>query len=64
MEHWLNGVKLVEYELWSPDWEAKVAASKFGKWPNFGRAKRGHIAIQGDHAGALAFRNIRIREVK
>jgi hypothetical protein len=63
VEHWLNGVKLVEYELWSPDWEAKVKASKFEKYPNFGRAKRGHIAIQGDHAGALAFRNIRIREL-
>ena len=64
VEHWLNGKKLVDYELWSPDWEAKVAASKFGKWPNFGRARRGHIAFQGDHAGALAFRKIRIREVQ
>jgi hypothetical protein len=63
VEHWLNGVKLLEYELWSPDWEAKVKASKFGVYPNFGRAKRGHIAMQGDHAGTLAFRNIRIREL-
>ena len=63
VEHWLNGTKLVEYELWSPDWEAKVAASKFGEWPRFGRATRGHIAMQGDHAGSLAFRNIRIREL-
>jgi len=63
VEHWLNGFKLVEYELWSPDWEAKVLASKFKDWPNYGRAKRGHIALQGDHAGTLAFRNIRIREV-
>jgi len=63
VEHWLNGVKLVEYELWSPDWEAKVKASKFNDYPNFGRAKRGHIAMQGDHAGTLAFRNIRIREL-
>jgi 3-keto-disaccharide hydrolase len=62
VEHWLNGVKLVEYELWSPDWEAKVKASKFKDYPNFGRAKRGRIAMQGDHAGSLAFRNIRIRE--
>jgi len=61
VEHWLNGVKVVEYELWSPDWEAKVAATKFNAWPKFGRAKRGHIGLQGDHAGALAFRNIRIR---
>jgi len=64
VEHWLNGVKLVEYELWSPIWEAMVHSSKFNVYPNFGRAKRGHLAMQGDHAGALAFRNIRIRELK
>jgi hypothetical protein len=63
VEHWLNGFKAVEYELWSPDWEAKVKASKFTEWPNYGRARRGYIAFQGDHEGALAFRNIRIREV-
>jgi Domain of Unknown Function (DUF1080) len=64
VEHWLNGVKLLEYELWSPDWEAKVKASKFKDWPNFGRAKRGHLALQGDHQGSLGFRNIRIREIR
>jgi len=64
VEHWLNGVKLVEYELWSPIWEAMVHSSKFQVYPNFGRARRGHIAMQGDHAGVLAFRNIRIRELK
>jgi hypothetical protein len=63
VEHWLNGAKLVEYELWSPDWEQKVQASKFKDWPNYGRAKRGHIALQGDHEGSLAFRNIRIRDL-
>jgi hypothetical protein len=63
VEHWLNGVKLVEYELWSPDWEAKVKASKFAAYPNFGRSKKGHIAFQGDHTGNLAFRNIRVREI-
>jgi hypothetical protein len=64
VEHGLNGTKAVEYELWSPDWEAKVKASKFKDWPNYGRAKKGHIALQGDHPGTLAFRNIRIRELK
>ena len=63
VEHWLNGVKLLEYELWSPDWEAKVKASKFAAYPHFGRAKKGHIALQGDHSGVLAFRNIRVREM-
>src|SRR5580765_6634639 len=64
VEHWLNGVKLLVYELGSPDWEAKVKASKFKDWPNYGRAKRGHIAMQGDHEGSLAFRNVKIREVQ
>jgi len=63
IEHWLNGVKLLEYELWSPDWEGKVKSSKFAMYPNFGRAKKGHIGLQGDHSGALAFRNIRVREI-
>jgi len=64
VEHWLNGVKTAEYELWSPDWEAKVKASKFIDYPNYGRAKRGYIAIQGDHEGQLQLRNIRIRELR
>jgi len=63
IEHWLNGFKLLEYELWSPDWETKVKASKFASYANYGRAKRGHIALQGDHAGTLGFRNIRVREL-
>jgi len=63
VEHWLNGVKLLEYELGSPDWEARVKSSKFAMYPNFGRAKKGHIGLQGDHNGALAFRNIRVREI-
>ena len=63
VEHWLNGKKVVEYELWSPDWQAKVAASKFAKYPNYGLAKKGYIGIQGDHPGALALRHIRIREL-
>ena len=61
VEHWLNGQKVVQYEFWSPEWEAKVKASKFGEWPKYGRSKSGHIAIQGDHHGALALRNIKIR---
>ena len=63
VEHWLNGKKVVEYELWSPDWKAKVAASKFSKYPNYGLAKKGYIGIQGDHPGTLTLRNLRIREL-
>ncbi|CAN5487275.1 DUF1080 domain-containing protein [soil metagenome] len=61
IEHWLNGFKLLEYEMWSPDWEAKVKASKFAAWPKYGRLRSGHLAMQGDHTGSLSFRNIKIR---
>jgi hypothetical protein len=63
VQHWMNGQKLLEYELWSPDWEAKVKASKFVDWPNYGRAKSGYIGIQGDHDGELTLRNVRIRTI-
>jgi hypothetical protein len=64
VQHWMNGQKLLEYVLGSPDWQAKVKASKFVAYPNYGKAKRGYIAIQGDHDGALSMRNVRIRELK
>lgn len=64
VEHWLNGTKLLEYELGGPDWQAKVKGSKFVAWPGYGKAARGHIGIQGDHEGTLALRNIKIRELR
>lgn len=60
VEHWLNGVKLLEYELGSADWEARVKASKFNQWPAYGRAAKGHILLQ-DHGDGVAYRNIKIR---
>jgi Domain of Unknown Function (DUF1080) len=63
VEHWMNGVKVVEYELWSKDWEQRVQASKFKDFPKFARARNGHIGLQ-DHGDRVAFRNIRIRELK
>jgi hypothetical protein len=63
VQHWLNGQKLLEYELGSPDWTAKVKASKFLAYPKYGTAPQGYIAIQGDHDGMLSVRNVRIREL-
>jgi hypothetical protein len=60
VEHWLNGTKLLEYELGSDDWNQRVAASKFKDMPAYGKAKTGHIALQ-DHGDRVAYRNIRIR---
>lgn len=60
VEHWLNGVKVVDYDLGSPEWEARVRASKFATMPLYGRAPQGHIGLQ-DHGDRVEFRNIRIR---
>jgi cytochrome c len=60
VEHWLNGEKLVEYELGSPDWESLVKGSKFASMPRYGREKTGHIALQ-DHGDKVWFRNIKVR---
>jgi hypothetical protein len=60
IEHWLNGVKIVEYEIGSPDWEARVAASKFATMPKYGRNRKGHIVLQ-DHGDKVWYRNIKIR---
>jgi|SRR6267378_191896 len=62
VEHWLNGHKVVEYELKNADWKSRVAASKFAAYPDYGLATTGLIGLQGDHPGALAIRRIRIRE--
>jgi hypothetical protein len=62
VEHWLNGVKVVEYTTGSADWVAKVKASKFNQWPTYGLARRGHIGLQ-DHGDVVSFRNIRVREL-
>ena len=63
VQHWLNGRKVVDYELKSEEWTGKVAASKFKDYPHYGLASSGAIAIQGDHEGPLAIRRLRIREL-
>lgn len=61
VQHWMNGQRLLEYVFGSPDWLAKVKASKFAAYPKYGTASKGYIGIQGDHDGTLAIRNVRIR---
>lgn len=60
VEHWLNGVRLLQYELLSPDWEMRVHGSKFAPHPHYGRNTEGYIGLQ-DHGDRVAYRNIKIR---
>jgi len=59
VEHWLNGAKTVEYELGAPDWEERVARSKFAPHPRYGRAESGPIGLQ-DHGRNVWYRNLKI----
>ena len=62
VEHWLNGMKVVEYELGSDEWLARVQSSPYRDAPGYGRAPIGYVALQ-DHGDRVAFRNIKIRPV-
>jgi hypothetical protein len=63
VEHWLNGKKVVEYELWSDEWYQLKANSKWIYMSHYGAAKSGHIGLQ-DHGGLTMFRNMKIRELE
>ncbi len=62
MEHWLNGHKVVEYEMHTQEWKEMVAKSKFRDMEDFGLAKKGHISLQ-DHSDKVWYKNIKIRKL-
>jgi hypothetical protein len=63
VQHWLNGEKVVEYDINSPDFKARVAGSKFKQWPQFATGKTGAIALQ-NHGDAVWFKNLKIKVLK
>jgi 3-keto-disaccharide hydrolase len=63
VEHWLNGKKVVEYELWSDDWKQRVAGCKWKDQPDYGQRRSGHIALQ-DHGDWVAYRSIKIQRLQ
>ena len=61
-EHWLNGVKTVEYDLGSPRMNALLAASKYASIAGFADRRRGQIVLQ-DHQDEVWYRNLKVREL-
>ena len=62
-EHWLNGIKVLEYDLETPQMNELIAASKYKDITNFAKKRKGHIVLQ-DHTDSVWFRNIKIRIIE
>ncbi|WP_435688202.1 family 16 glycoside hydrolase [Paraglaciecola sp.] len=60
VQHWLNGYKLVDVQMFDDNWKALIAGSKFKDWEHFAKSPGGHIVLQ-DHGDKVWFRNIKIK---
>lgn len=62
VEHYLNGHKILEFEAWTDDWQARKNSGKWGHAPEYGLARTGVLCIQ-DHGDPASFRNIKIKRL-
>jgi alpha-glucosidase len=61
-EHWLNGIKVLEYEFETAQFDSLFQLSKYVKYPDFKKRRKGHIVIT-DHDDDSWYRNIKIRKL-
>ncbi len=62
VEYWLNGMKVVEFQAYSPEWELKKSTGKWKDYPDYAISKTGHIGLQ-NHGSGVKFRNIKVRKI-
>lgn len=63
VEHWLNGVKIVDFQAYSPEWKLKKELSKWKDYPGYAISGKGHIGLQ-NHGSGVKFRNIKVMVLK
>lgn len=62
-QFWLNGKNVVNFKMHDAAWDEMIKNSKFSSMPDFGKATKGHLALQ-DHGDKVSFKNIKIKELK
>jgi hypothetical protein len=62
VEHWLNGEKIVEYQIGTDEWQKKKAEGKWKDAAGYGKSSKGHIVLQ-DHGSEAWFKDIKIKEL-
>ncbi|MBX6380156.1 MAG: DUF1080 domain-containing protein [Thermoflavifilum aggregans] len=62
VQYWLNGKKILEFDMWTPEWYKLKNEGKWKDYPDYGKYHSGHIALQ-DHGDEVWFRNIKIKKL-
>lgn len=62
VEYWLNGMKVVDFQAYSPEWEKLRSSGKWKAYPEYALSENGHIGLQ-NHGSGVKFRNIKIRRL-
>jgi hypothetical protein len=62
VQHWLNGIKVADFNSWTPQWDKLKKEGKWKDYPDYGVSKTGLIALQ-DHGGGIWFKNIKIKKL-
>jgi len=63
VEHWLNGMKVVEFQAYSPEWKQEREQGKWKDYPGYAISQTGHVGLQ-NHGSGVKFRNVKVRKLK